>query len=164
MPDYWLDSNVFIEGKKGPYGFDIAPRFWSLMDELIDSGQVACPVGVYDELQEVPDDLAGWVQDRRRSGLFIEPSAAVQQAFKDIVEYVKATYPDTTATRRFLDRADPWVIAHAVADGSAVVTMEIAVPSNVLKVKIPNVCDQLNPIVECVNIYQMLRELKVSWN
>ena len=41
-------------------------------------------------------------------------------------------------------------------------TMEIAVPSTVLKVKIPNVCDHFD--VLCINTYQMIRELGVSWN
>ena len=163
MPDYWLDSNVFIEGKKGPYSFDIAPRFWSLIDELTDAGRISCPVRVYEELLDGQDDLSDWAKARRPSGLFLEPSTAVQEAFRDITAYVNANYPATNATRRFLDRADPWVIAHAIAEGSAVVTMEIAVPSNVQKVKIPNVCNHSNFNVQCVNTYQMLRELGVSW-
>ena len=93
----------------------------------------------------------------------MEPSTAVQEAFRDITACVNANYPATNATRRFLDSADPWVIAHAVAEGSAVVTMEIAVPSNVQKVKIPNVCNHSNFNIRCVNTYQMLRELGVSW-
>ena len=34
---------MFIEGMKGPYGFDIAPRFWELIDEMIEVGRIACP-------------------------------------------------------------------------------------------------------------------------
>ena len=117
---------------------------------------------VYDELLDGQDDLAAWAQERRESGLFLEPEAAVQAAFAQIAGYVQASYPNTNATQRFLDRADPWVIAHAVVEGSAVVTMEIAVQLNVQKVKIPNVCSHFN--VPCVNTYQMLRELGVRWN
>ena len=162
MPDYWLDSNIFIEGKKGPYGFDIAPRFWKLIDELVVEGQISCPMRVYHEMLDVQDDLAAWAQERRESGLFLEPEAAVQENFAQIARYVQASYPNTNATQRFLDRADPWVIAHATEAGSAVVTMEIAVQPNVQKVKIPNVCDHFD--VPCVNTYQMLRELGVRWN
>ena len=110
----------------------------------------------------VQDDLAAWAQERRESGLFLEPEAAVQENFAQIAKYVQASYPNTNATQRFLDRADPWVIAHAAEAGSAVVTMEIAVQPNVQKVKIPNVCDHFD--VHCVNTYQMLRELGVRWN
>ena len=162
MPEYWLDSNIFIEGKKGPYGFDIAPRFWVLIDELVAGGRISCPMRVYDELLDGQDDLAAWAQERRESGLFLEPEAAVQETFAQIAGYVQASYPNTNSTQRFLDRADPWVIAHAIVEGSAVVTMEIAVQPNVQKVKIPNVCCHFN--VPCVNTYQMLRELGVRWN
>ncbi len=162
MADYWLDSNVFIEGRKGPYGFDIAPRFWGLIDELIDNGRLSCPARVCDELLDGQDDLAAWAQGRRARGLFVDPGAAVQGAFRIIVEYVTANYPDTKATRTFLDSADPWVIAHALADGAAVVTMEVATGPTVGKVKIPNVCDYFN--LRRLNTYQMLRELGVSWN
>ena len=72
-------------------------------------------------------------------------------------------YPDNQARRRFLDRADPWVIAHAGVDGGTVVTSEVRVPENSGKVKIPNVCDQLQVPVRSINVYQMLRELGVAW-
>ena len=45
MPEYWLDSNIFIEGKKGPYGFDIAPRFWVLIDELVAGSRYVSELG-----------------------------------------------------------------------------------------------------------------------
>ena len=162
MPRYWLDSNVFIEGFKGPYAFDIAPRFWDLIDEMIDGGRLSCPVRVYDELQDVQDDLARWVQERRQSGLFVEPGPVVQEEFRAIAAYVMQRYPDNQARRRFLDRADPWVIAHARATGSSVVTLEPTVSRTSQQVKIPNVCDRLN--VRWVNTYNMLRELGVSWS
>ena len=162
MPRYWLDSNVFIEGFKGPYAFDIAPRFWDLIDEMIDGGRLSCPVRVYEELQDVQDDLARWVRERRQSGLFVEPDPVVQEEFRAIAEYVTQRYPDNQARRRFLDRADPWVIAHSIGMGGSVVTLEPIVPRTSQQVKIPNVCDGLN--VRWINTYDMLRELGVSWN
>ena len=128
MTDYWLDSNAFIEGKKGPYGFDIAPRFWALIDDLTESGQISCPAHVCDELLEGQDDLEEWARDRRASGLFVEPDAEVQVAYRDVVAYVVQHYPVNQARRRFLDRADPWVIAHAIAEGGTVVTLEMRDP------------------------------------
>ena len=162
MADYWLDSNVFIEGKKGPYAFDIAPRFWVLIDELIEDLLVSCPLLVYDELLEVQDDLASWSKERKASGLFIQPDVTVQQTYKDVVEYVRRHYPDNQARRRFLDRADPWVIAHAISEGGTVVTLEPRVAPISQQVKIPNVCDQFG--TRYINTYQLLRELDISWN
>ena len=163
MPDYWLDSNVFIEGKKGPYGFDIAPRFWELIDEMIEGGRISCPTRVLRELLDGQDDLSAWARERRNSGLFIEADPAVQEATAQVIQLVATHYPDNQARRRFLDRADPWVIAHARVDGGTVVTSETRVPDNSLQVKIPNVCDQLQVQVRSINVYQMLRELGVAW-
>ena len=162
MPDYWLDSNVFIEGRKGPYGFDIAPRFWSVIDEMVAVGRVSSSTLVYDELTDVQDDLAAWARARRTAGLFTQPNIPVQEAFREVIEYVAQRFPDNQARRRFLDRADPWVIAHAIAKGGAVVSLEGRDPDNSQKVKIPNVCGHFH--VPCDNTYQMLRDLGVSWN
>lgn len=162
MVEYWLDSNVFIEGRKGPYGFDIAPRFWTLLDELISDSRVSCPKMVYDELLDTQDDLADWTQNRRVSGLFVQPNADVQEAYRAIVGYVTRHYPNNQARRRFLDRADPWVIAHAMAQGGSVVSLEGRALQASQQVKIPNVCDHFG--IRCLNTYQMLRELGVSWN
>ena len=152
---------MFIEGKKGPYGFDIAPRFWELIDEMIEGGRIACPTRVLRELLDGQDDLSAWARESRNSGLFIEADPAVQEASAQVIQFVATHYPDNQARRRFLDRADPWVIAHARVDGGTVVTSENRVPDNSLQVKIPNVCDQLQ--VRSINVYQMLRELGVAW-
>lgn len=164
MVDYWLDSNVFIEGKKGPYGFDIAPRFWIMIDELIADNRISCPAMVYNELLGTQDDLAAWAQNRRESGLFIQPDTEVQEAYRMVGEYVIQRYPDNQARRRFLDRADPWVIAHATAQGGAVVTLEVIMPDSSHQVRVPNVCRHSGFNVRCINTYDMLRELGVSWN
>ncbi len=163
MIDYWLDSNVFIEGKKGPYGFDIAPRFWELLDEMIADARIACPITVYDELLEGQDDLATWAKARRKSGLFVEPDGVVQVAYRKVIGYVMRRYPDNQSRRRFLSRADPWVIAHAMATGGAVTSIETRVPKNSQKVRIPNVCEYGNFSISCVTTYDMLRNLGVSW-
>ena len=162
MTNFWLDSNVFIEGKKGPYGFDIAPRFWTLIDELIEDRRIACPIQVHQELLDGQDEITTWAKEHRNSGLFVDPSISVQEAFRAVVDYVVRHYPDNQARRRFLRRADPWVIAHALAEGGIAVTLEPRAGPTSRQVKIPNVCDGLG--VECLNTYGMLRQLGVSWN
>ena len=154
---------MFIEGMKGPYGFDIAPRFWELIDEMIEVGRIACPTRVLRELLDGQDDLSTWARERRNSGLFIAAEPAVQEASAGVIQFAVTRYPDNQARRRFLDRADPWVIAHAGVDGGKVVTSEVRVPENSGQVKIPNVCDQLQVPVRSINVYQMLRELGVAW-
>ena len=82
LADYWLDSNVFIEGRKGPYGFDIAPRFWAVIDEMVAVGRVSSSTLVYHELSDVQDELAEWAGERRTSGIFVEPDTLVQAGFR----------------------------------------------------------------------------------
>ena len=106
MPDYWLDSNVFIEGRKGPYGFDIAPRFWAVIDEMVAVGRVSSSTLVYHELADVQDELAEWAGERRTSGIFVEPDTLVQAGFQQIVEYVNSHYTNVNQVARFLDKAD----------------------------------------------------------
>ena len=162
MADYWLDSNVFIEGRKGPYGFDIAPRFWSVIDEMVAVGRVSSSSLVYGELLGAEPDLLKWIVIRRQSGLFVIPDIGVQEAYRKVIRYVLDRYNNNQARRRFLEKADPWVIAHASANGGTVVTLEAKAPADSQKVKIPNVCEHFN--VPCFTTYQMLRGLGVSWN
>lgn len=160
MPEYWIDTNVFIQAKDGPYAFDIAPGFWSFLDEMTAEGRIASSSLVYDELQRTEDDLAEWARARRSAGLFIQPDRSTQEAFRRVSDYVTETYAQNQA-RGFLDAADPWLIAHAMADGGKVVTLEVKVPSDSKRVKIPNVCEFFG--VEYLNTYQMLRELGASF-
>ncbi len=162
MTNFWLDSNVFIEGKKGPYDFDIAPRFWTMIDELVEGGQVACPIQVYQELLDGQDEIVNWARERKNSGMFVDPSIAVQKEVRGVVSYVVRSYPDNQARRRFLRRADPWIIAHAIAEGGVVVSLESRVRPSSQQVKIPNVCDQYS--VKCINTYDMIRQLGASWD
>ena len=160
MAEFWIDTNVLIQARNGPYGFEIAPAFWTSLDELSNRGQIRCSSLVYDELVAgVQDDLAMWIRDRRRTGLVVEPNSAVQVALREIADYVKSNFPANRAAT-FLRGADPWGIAHGLVSGGTVVTQETRVPAKSTKVKIPNVCDEFG--VRWINTYQMLRELGVS--
>lgn len=160
MTEYWIDTNVFIQAKNGPYGFDIAPGFWSFLDEMTVEGRVVSSSLVYDELQKVKDDLAEWARVRRSTRLFIQPDWSTQAEFRRVSAYVQERYAQNQA-REFLGKADPWLIAHAIASGGKVVTLEVKVPSDSKRVKIPNVCEFFG--VEYLNTYQMLRELGASF-
>ena len=156
MPEYWIDTSVFIQAKNGPYAFDIAPGFWALLDRMNDEGRVASSTLVRDELLVGMDELAEWARERGETAMFVEPDPDTQVAFQEVAQHVSDRYAPNQA-RQFLAVADPWLIAHAVADGGKVVTMEARVPANSQKVKIPNVCDAFG--VETLNTYDMLREL-----
>ena len=58
MCRYYLDANVFIQAKNGPYGMDIAPSFWKLLDEQSEAGVICGSSMVYKELVAGDDELA----------------------------------------------------------------------------------------------------------
>ena len=156
MPEFWLDANSLIEPKNGPYGFDIAPGFWTFLEHKIIEGIIASSVMVYGELENgVEDDLLQWARKQKDKGLFIDPDPIVQAVFREIADYVNGEYPQYQASD-FLSGADPWLIAHAKAYGGKVVTFEISASLS-KKPKIPDVCHNFD--VKCINIYKMAREL-----
>src|SRR6266498_4090850 len=96
--EYWLDSNVFITAKNGPYGFDIAPGFWTFLDQKVVKHAIGSSSIIYDELvMDSNDDLATWVRQRKDSGLFIAPDAVVQGTFGTIADHVRYSYQEAFA-------------------------------------------------------------------
>ena len=158
MPNYWLDADSLIRTKNGPYGFDIAPSFWSFIEQKMNEGIVSSSSMVFGELENGDeDDLLIWAKQQKENGHFIDPDAAVQTILRQIADYVNENYPPFQAST-FLSGADPWIIAHAKAHGGMVVTFEVPAP-NSNKPKIPDVAAQFH--VETLNIYQMVRELQI---
>lgn len=158
MPFHWLDSNVFIEAKNGPYGFDIAPSFWKWLKKSAEDGLVRSPIHVGEELKGHRDQLARWVR-LNAAPLFVSPNAPVQKLVGEIGVYVQRRY-EMAYSSRFLSGADPWVIAHALENKGTVVTHEVLAPENCKDVKIPNVCAYFS--VPCLGAYEAMRRLKLK--
>jgi hypothetical protein len=152
---YCLDTNIFINAKNGPYGFDIVPSFWKWIDDAVAEGKIYSSVLVCEELCNGNDYLSEWAKERKDSGLFVEPNKIVQETYRKVVEKVLDMYNPVNA-QPFLNGADPWVIAHGLADKSVVVSFETLVSQKKALVKIPNVCKNFN--VRVINTYSMLRE------
>jgi hypothetical protein len=156
-PCYWLDCNVFVQAKNGPYGFDIAPGFWRWLERQAKDGIVRSPINVYTELQVGSDPLSRWMRNVKKSTkLFVSPDRTVQTRFGEVAVFVQRTYNAAHAAS-FLAGADPWVIAHAMDDSGTVVTHETLGPAGCKQVKIPNVCDSLR--VNCLGAYDAFRKL-----
>jgi hypothetical protein len=160
MPEYWLDSNSFIEPSKGPYHPDIVPGFWTFLEQKADEGVIASCLRVYDELQDGQAELIKWAAKVNDRGFFVAPDPSVQAALSKIADHVKNNYPDHNASK-FLDGADPWLIAHANAHGGKVVTFETRVGPISRKPKIPNVADRFG--VNTLDLYRLLHELSASF-
>ena len=57
MRKFCLDTNILIQAKNGPYGFDIAPTFWELIDQKFGEHIIYTSSLVYKELADGNDDL-----------------------------------------------------------------------------------------------------------
>jgi uncharacterized protein DUF4411 len=62
---------------------------------------------------------------------------------------------------KFSDGGDPWVIAHAKADGGVVVTQESTLHPLAKKPRVPDICKPFG--VACLNTIQMFEKLKVTF-
>ena len=153
MTTYLVDSNVFIQAKNLHYGFDFCPAFWEWLVELNNAGRVASIEKVADELQAGEDELATWAR-ARGSGFFLSPDDAVLPALRTLSDWAHDQEYEPAAVATFLQVADYWLVAHALAHECTVVTHEV--PADTInKIKIPNACIGLD--LRCMTPYEMLR-------
>jgi hypothetical protein len=150
---YLLDANVFIQAKNLHYGFDFCPDFWDWLIAENGAGKVASIEKVGDELQGVGDDLSDWA-DQRGGGFFLPPDDAVLPALRQVSAWATGQAYEPAAIATFLQVADYWLVAHALAHNFTIVTHEVPSEST-RKIKIPNVCIGLS--IGCVSPYEMLR-------
>lgn len=152
MP-YLLDTNVFIEAKDRYYGFDFCPAFWDWLLKTNEEGTVFSIEKVSDEIQAADDELSDW-SSKRGSDFFLEPDETVLSSLGKVSEWATDQDYEPAAVSRFLEVADYYLVAHALARGYTVVTHEV--PSNSRKkIKIPNACMGLN--IKFMTPFQMLR-------
>ena len=148
-----IDTNVFIQAKNLHYGFDFCPAFWDWLVEQNRAGRVASIEKVADELYAGGDDLAAWAT-ARGDGFFLRSDADVVPALRTVSDWVSGTGYQTGAVSTFLQVADYWLVAHALAHDCTVVTHEVPADTT-SKIKIPNACFDLK--VSCMNPYETLR-------
>jgi len=150
---YLLDANVFIQAKNLHYGFDFCPAFWDWLLAENRAGLVFSIEKVGDELRSGADELAGWAATQG-ARFFLTPDAAMLPSLGTVSAWVNGQGYEAAAVNTFLQVADYFLIAHALAHSHTVVTHEVAAES-VRTVKIPNACIGLG--IKCVTPFEMLR-------
>jgi hypothetical protein len=155
VPIHWLDADVYIQAKNGPYPFHRVAPFWEFLSEQLDRGNIRSPKAVYDEIVAGNDPLADWFAQREEKGLSIIASEVVCRNYTRIADHVTTSHSAHQAAE-FLRGGDGWVIAHAMEEKGIVVTQE-SVRSVKAKVKVPAVCEHFG--VVCRNTYEMLEAL-----
>jgi hypothetical protein len=150
---YLLDANVFIQAKNLHYGFDFCPAFWDWLIANNSQNKVFSIEKVADEIEAGDDELSEWAQ-QRGSEFFLKPDSAILPALKRVSTWVTTHNYEPAAVNTFLQVADYYLVAHAVAYNHTIVTHEIASVS-VKKIKIPDVCIGLG--IKFMSPYEMLR-------
>lgn len=150
---YLIDASVFIQAKNLHYGFDFCPAFWEWIVKNHNSGKVLSIEKVGDELEAGNDDLATWAS-ARGDGFFRKPDAALVSALGPVSEWATTQGYEPAAINTFLQVADYYLVAYALAHKHIVVTHEVAAAST-KKIKIPNACIGLG--IKHVSPYEMLR-------
>ena len=153
MTGYLMDANVFIQAKNLHYGFDFCPAFWDWLIEQNRARKVASIEKVADELHAGADELAAWAK-ARGDGFFLRPDSSVEPSLRTVSDWARGSGYQPAAVSTFLQVADYWLVAHALAHRCTVVTHEVPADTT-RKIKIPNACIGLG--IHCVSPYEMLR-------
>jgi len=150
---YLLDANVFIQAKNLHYGLDFCPAFWEWLIAGNAANRVFSIEKVGDEIEGGDDELAAWAKPRG-PGFFLRPDAAMLPALGRVSNWATSQKYEPAAVNTFLQVADYYLVAHALAHGYTVVTHEIA-SDTTKRIKIPNACIGLG--IKCMNPFEMLR-------
>lgn len=151
---YVLDANVFIQAKNLHYGLDFCPAFWEWLEVNGEAGRVLTIEKVADEIAAGDDELSAWMQGVHPL-LVRSTDARIASYFGRVSEWATSQQYEPAAINTFLQVADFYLIAHALADGHVVVTHEVPADSR-KRIKIPNACIGLG--LRFMTPYEMLRK------
>lgn len=150
---YLLDANIFIQAKNLHYGLDFCPAFWDWLVAGNEAELVFSIERVGDEIEAGADELAAWAAERG-PGFFLKPEPTILPALGSVSNWATGQGYEPAAVSTFLQVADYYLVAQALAHEHTVVTHEI-VSTSTRKIKIPNACIGLG--VKCVTPFEMLR-------
>lgn len=151
---YLLDANVFIQAKNLHYGLDFCPAFWEWLKVNGAARRVLTIDKVADEIAAGDDELADWMRDAG-ARLVRSTDARIASHFGKVTAWATSQQYEPAAVNTFLQVADFYLIAHALADGYVVVTHEVPADSR-KRIKIPSACIGLG--LRFMTPYEMLRK------
>ena len=156
---YCLDSNVLIQAWQKYYSPDICPAYWDLLNQLGLGNRIFIPKEVFVEITRTEDNLSAWLKTSK---------IPVYKLNESVTQCLSEIYTTNPSHKFLVDNikqrslADPWVIAFAMSENACVVTKEEKVTaSNSNKIKIPNVCENMN--VRCINDFKFIQEVNIRF-
>ncbi|WP_158726426.1 DUF4411 family protein [Tomitella fengzijianii] len=151
---YLLDANIFIEAKNRYYGFDIAPGFWTWLDNAHAAGMVGSIDAVRTELGNGGDALAQWA--RERGPFFQKIDQPTTAYFGMLSTWAQSQNFTAAALAKFAHGdADDLLIAYAKAHDCTLVMHERSNPSSRKRIMILDACAVLD--VPVTDPFEMLR-------
>ena len=150
---YLLDANVFMSANNLYYGLDFCPAFWDWLTHAGHTGSVCSIDKVADEIEAGQDDLSAWACSHG-AALFRRTPPTLAPQFTQVATWSTAQLYTPAAINTFLQAADFYLMAHALASQHTVVTHEVHANSPA-RIKIPNACVGLG--VRFMTPFQMLR-------
>jgi len=158
-----LDTNVLITARDQYYGFDQVPEFWAWLLHQAKSKRVGVPREALDEILDGKphhgkDLLYEWARSKEN-----EPILDLGAARIDLVQHVLDHGYSSNLSEDQIGalRADPFIVAHALADpsGRCIVSNENPKPTRQPRNrKIPDACARLG--IRCVVAATFIRALK----
>lgn len=122
---FLVDSNVFIEAKNFAYNFNYCKLFWDFLLALHSKGLVYSINAVKKELCAKEDPLCKWVKEELPPSFFESEVSSITNYAKlinwsmtlDVTEKARTDFASQ-------DKADAFLIAHAMTHGFTIVTHE----------------------------------------
>jgi hypothetical protein len=166
MP-YLIDSNCLIDAMNKHYAIDVCPGFWDWLDEQNEAGSVFSVKKVAEEVARKGGEVAKWVR-RKGDKFFLPAHRDTPQNMQSISLWLFSGEVNFSPRKRakFLNGADPIIIAQAMSLGYIVVTEETRIEvqprtSQPCDVKIPNVCDHFG--VKSKTLVDLIRATKATF-
>ena len=146
---YTLDTNILI-GLVQRYPRDIFPAMWSNIESSVQAGDSCICEAILREVHRGGDDLHKWAKELPG---FVCPATDAELA---LVAETAVAHPGWVQGQ--LNEADPFIVAHAKAEKSTIVTEESFKGPNTLdkNQKIPNVAAEYG--VETIKFFDYVRE------
>lgn len=149
MPFYSFDTSSLLNGRRDLVPPATFPTLWANVEAMIDIGAIRSVDLVRDELAAREDEVHQWA--RAQTDLFVPLIREVQLAVRDVL----AEHQRIIGVGSGRSGADPFVIALARMHGGVVVTEE-TLSRNLIKPKIPDVCDAMG--VRRLTLLQFVQE------
>ncbi len=146
---YCIDTSALIDLYEY-YPYDIFPKVWQQVENLIHREELIAPKCVLNELSMIEDRLLKWAKKKNIRKMFKELDKKSINIVLDIIKNFSTLIDPNSLT----EEADPYVIALAVSRDCIIITSE---KSKLRKGKyaIPDVCKEYK--INCFSLVELFR-------